>query len=46
MKRFIYCMAIFAMLLFAVACDNASTSSNDVAMVQDVQLEEIQPRSN
>ncbi|HEX5150708.1 MAG TPA: VWA domain-containing protein [Parafilimonas sp.] len=42
MKLYMYCMAIFAMMLFAVACENTSSSSNDMAMVQDVQLEAIQ----
>jgi len=42
MKRYIYCMAIFAMMLLAVACDNTSISSGDMAKVQDVQLDAIQ----
>ena len=42
MKRNIYCMAIFAMMLLAVACDSGKNSSYDTTIAQDVQLEKLQ----
>ncbi len=43
MKRYIYCVAIFAMMLYTIACDSVSNSSADTTVVQDVQLENVQP---
>jgi Ca-activated chloride channel family protein len=43
MKLSIFCMALFAMILLVVACDNsASRLSYDKTMIQDEQLAEIQ----
>jgi Ca-activated chloride channel family protein len=43
MKRYIYYMAIFAMILLAVACNSRQNSSYKTTTVQDLQLENIQP---
>jgi hypothetical protein len=42
MKHFIYCMAIFAMMLLAAACHNSSSKLSYYTKAQDVQLAQIQ----
>lgn len=45
MKHYICCMAVFAMMLLAVACNQGFNSSYDNTVIQDVQLESINAAS-